>query len=120
MGEAGLAVLIMVLIVGLFVSLLLPWATRLASTGHPARKVAREAGPPVPRRRVSEPHTGRFAMGAVLAVLVTALLLGLLVPGLLPDIPALEDLPRAGLVLSFAAFIVAVGYALPALLGVRH
>ena len=120
MGEAGLAVLITVLVVGLVVSMLLPWATYLAMTGHGPRKAAREAGPPIPRRRIVEPHTARFATGAVLAVLVTALLLGLLVPGLLPEVPGLEELPKAGLVLSFSALIVTVVYALPAWLGVRH
>jgi hypothetical protein len=57
-------------------------------------------------------------MGALLAVLVTALLLSLLVPGIVPELPALEDLPRANLVLAFAAFIVSVGFALPAWLEV--
>lgn len=120
MDEAGLAVLIMVLIVGLAVSFLLPWATQLAATGHPPRKVAMETGPPMPRRRLVEPHTGRAALGAVLAVAVTTVLLVLLVPGLVTDVPPLEDLPRAGLVLSFSALIVSVGYALPAWLGVRR
>ena len=118
MDEAGLAVLIMVLIVGLIVSLLLPWATQLAAPGHPPRRAAREAGPPLPRRRLVEPHAGRAGVGAVLAVLVTTLLLALLVPGLMSDVPSLEDLPRAGLVFSFSALIVSVIYALPAWLGV--
>ncbi|MCK5414020.1 MAG: hypothetical protein KAJ35_01425 [Thermoplasmata archaeon] len=120
MGEAGLAVLIMVLIVGLVVAFLLPWASQLASTGHPPRRAACEAGPPMPRRRLVEAHTGRAALGSVLAVFVTALLLTLLVPGLLPDLPPLDELPRAGLVFAFAAFIVSVVYALPSWLGVRH
>ncbi|UCC94119.1 MAG: hypothetical protein JSW25_05515 [Thermoplasmata archaeon] len=120
MGETGLAVLIMVLIVGMVVALLLPWATRLASTGHPERRVHREAGPPVPRRRLVERHTGRAAVGAVLAVVVTSLLLVLLATDLLSDVPGLEELPRASLVFAFAALIVSVGYALPSWLGVRR
>ncbi|MHC4781225.1 MAG: hypothetical protein ACYTFG_21840, partial [Planctomycetota bacterium] len=78
MGEAGLAVLIMVLIVGLVVAFFLPWASQLASTGHPTRKTIQEAGPPIPRRRLVERHTGRSALGAFLAVIMTALLLALL------------------------------------------
>jgi hypothetical protein len=120
MGEAGLAVVIMVLLVGLFVALLLPWASRLASTGHPERKVAREAGPPMPRRRVVERHTGRAAMGAVLAVVVTALLLVLMLPDLMSDLPLVDELPRPSLVFAFAALIVSVVYALPAWLGVHR
>jgi polyferredoxin len=120
MGEAGLAVLIMVLIVGLVVAFLLPWASLLASTGHPTRKAAREAGPPMPRRRVIERHTGRAALGAILAIYVTALLLTLMVPDLITDLPIVDDLPRATLVFAFAAFIVSVVYALPAWLGVRQ
>jgi hypothetical protein len=120
MDEAGLAVLIMVLVVGLIVSILLPWVTQLASPGHVPRKAAREAGPPLPRRRVLEPHTGRAAAGAVLAIIVTALLLALLVPGMTAEVPILGDLPRAGLVLSFSAFILTVVYALPSWLGVRR
>lgn len=118
MGEAGLAILIVVLLVGILVSFLLPWASLLASTGHPVRKVAREAGAPLPRRRVAERHMGRAALGSVLAVLATALLLALLVPGLVADIPVLDDLPRAGLVFAFSAFMVSVVLALPAWLGV--
>jgi hypothetical protein len=118
MGEAGLAVLIMVLLVGLFVGILLPWVARLTSTGHEPRSSSIEAGPPIPRRRLVERHTGRAALGVVLAVLVTALLLALLVPGTLPEVPTLEDLPRTSLVLAFAAFVVSVGYALPAWLEV--
>jgi hypothetical protein len=118
MGEAGLAVLIMVLLVGLVIAVLLPWVTQLASTGHDARRVASEAGPPLPRRRLVERHTGRAALGAFLAVLVTALLLSLLVPGMVPEVPSLDELPRASLVLAFAAFIVSVGFALPAWLEV--
>jgi hypothetical protein len=120
MGEAGLAVLIMVLVAGLAMAFLLPWASQLAATGHPLRRVAREAGPPMPRRRLVEAHTGRAALGAVLAVLVTALLLWLLLPGTISQLPPMEDLPRASLVFAFAAFIVSVGYALPAWLGVRQ
>lgn len=118
MGEAGLAVLIMVLLVGLLVALLLPWASQLASTGHPAREVVQEAGPPVPRRRSRERHTGRAALGAVLAVMATTLLLALLVPYMATEVPPLEDLPRASLVLAFSAFIVSVAFALPSWLGV--
>jgi hypothetical protein len=120
MDEAGLAVVIMVLAVSFIAAVLLPWASRLVSTGHPERKAAREAGPPVPRRRVVERHTGRAALGGLLAVVVTALLLTLLVPDLMPDLPALDDLPRSSLVFAFAAFIVSVGYALPAWLGVHR
>jgi len=120
MGEAGLAILIMVLIVGLVVAFFLPWASELVSTGHPSRKAIQEAGPPLPRRRSVERHTGRAALGAVLAVLVTSLLLALLVPGLISGIPAVDDLPRASLVLAFSAFIVTVGFALPSWLGMRQ
>jgi hypothetical protein len=118
MGEAGLAVLIMVLLVGLVVAILLPWATQLASTGHKPRRASIEAGPPIPRRRLVERHTGRAALGVILAVLVTASLLALLVPGTFPEVPALEELPRASLVMAFAAFVVSVVYALPAWLEV--
>jgi len=120
MGEAGLAILIMVLIVGLVVAFFLPWASQLASTGHPSRRSIQEAGPPMPRRRLVERHTARAALGAFLAVFVTALLLALLVPGLISGLPAVDDLPRASLVFAFSAFIVSVVYALPVWLGVRQ
>ena len=120
MGETGLAVLITVLVVGLVVSVLLSWVTRLASTGHAPRAAAREAGPPTPVRRRTEPRTGRSALGGILAVLVTTLLLALLVPDLVSDVDVLEEVPMTGLVLSFAALMVAVVYALPSWLEVRR
>ena len=120
MGEAGLAVLIMALVVGLIMAFILPWASLLVSTGHPPRKATREAGPPLPRRRLVERHTSRTALGGVLAILITVLLLTLLVPDLTSDILEADQLPRAGLVFAFSAFIVSVGYALPAWLGVRR
>lgn len=118
MGEAGLAVLIMVLLVGLITALLVPWFTVLVSTGHPPRRVTSEVGPPVPRRRSRERYTGRAALGMVLAVVATALLLALMVPYLAADVPLVEDLPRPSLVLAFSAFIVSVAFALPSWLGV--
>ena len=120
MGEAELAVLIMALVVGLIMAFLLPWASLLVSTGHPPRKAAREAGPPLPRRRLVERHTDRAALGAVMAILTAVLLLTLLVPDLASDILEADQLPRAGLIFAFSAFIVSVGYALPVWLGVRH
>lgn len=120
MGEAGLAVLIMVLIVGLVMAFLLPWASVLVSTGHPPRKATLEAGPPLPRRRLVERHAARSAIGAVLAIFITAFLLTLFVPELSSNLPEVDQIPRVALIFAFSAFIVSVGYALPTWLGVQH
>jgi hypothetical protein len=120
MGEAGLAVLIMTLLVGLITAFLLPWGSLLASTGHPPRRATREVGPPMPPERPREAHTGRAAIGSVLAILMTSLLLFLIIPELAADISPVDELPQRSLVLAFAAFIVSVGFALPKWLGVRR
>lgn len=120
MGETGLAVLAMVLLVGLIMAFALPWVSLLLSTGFPRRRAAREAGPPMPVPREREVHAGRAAAGSVLAILLATLLLALLVPDLADQVPQVKELPSVGLVMAFAALIVSVTYALPAWLGVRR
>jgi hypothetical protein len=120
MVEAELAVLVMALAVGLLIGLLIAWASLLASTGHPARPVAREAARPAVAGRRLEPHTGRAVIGALLALLAAFLVVVAMVPGLLDGVPPLDDLPASGFVLAFAVLLVSVGYALPTWLGVRQ
>ncbi len=119
MGEAELAVLVMTLIVGLLIGLLVPWASLLTATGHPARSVAREAGrgPPPGGRR--EAHTGRVIAGSILAVIGATVLIVLMLPDIVDGVPVLDDLPVSTFVLAFAALLVSVGYALPTWVGVR-
>jgi hypothetical protein len=120
MGEAELAVLVMVLLVGLLIGLLLPWSSLLTSTGHPARRTLEEAaGRPVPGRRL-EPGTGLAVAGALLALLASALLVAAIVPSLAEGIPGMEDVSGSAVVLSSAALVVILGYALPTWLGVHR
>ena len=120
MGEAELAVLVMALVVGLLIGLLIAWASQLVSTGHPPRPVAREAARAPATGRRLEPHTGRAVIGALLALMAAFLVVVAMVPGLLDDIPPLDDLPASGFVLAFAVLLISVGYALPTWLGVRN
>ena len=119
MGEAELAVLVMTLLVGLLIGLLVPWASLLTSTGHPARSVAREAGRGPPPGRRPEAHTGRVIAGSLLAVLGASVLIVLMMPDIVEGLPLQDDLPVSTFVLAFAALLVSVGYALPTGVGVR-
>lgn len=119
MGEAELAVLVMTLLVGLLIGLLVPWASLLTSTGHPARPVAREAGRGPPQGGRREAHTGRVIAGSILAVLGASVLIALMLPDIVDGVPLLEGLPVSTFVLAFAALLVSVGYALPTWVGVR-
>jgi hypothetical protein len=120
MGEAELAVLVMTLVAGLFIGLLIAWASLLASTGHPARPLAREAARARTAGRRMEPHTGRAFIGALVALMAAFLVVAAMVPDLLPDVPTMDEIPARGFVLAFAVLLVSVGYALPTWLGVRH
>jgi hypothetical protein len=119
MGEAELAVLVMTLLVGLLIGLLVPWASLLTSTGHPARSVAREAGRGLSPGRRPEAHTGRVVAGSILAVIGASAIIALMLPDIVDGVPVLDDLPGSTFVLAFAALLVSVGYALPTWVGVR-
>ena len=120
MGEAELAVLVMTLLVGLLIGLLVPWASLLTSTGHPARSMAREAGRGPPPGRQPEGHTGRVIAGSILAVLGASVLIALMLPDIVGGVPLLDDLRASSFVLAFAALLVSVGYAMPTWVGVRR
>lgn len=111
--------LVMTLLVGLLISLLVPWASLLTSTGHPARSVAREAGRGLSPGRRPEAHTGRVIAGSILAVIGASAIIALMLPDIVDGVPVLDDLPVSTFVLAFAALLVSVGYALPTWVGVR-
>ena len=120
MGSVALAVLIMVLLVGLIIGGLLPWATQLLGTGHGERWLASEASRPHPPGREGERHAWRATLGALLAIAASAVAALLLVPGSVQGLPSVAELPGGAFTLSFAVLIVAVVFALPRWLGVRR
>ena len=120
MGEAELAVLVMVLLVGLLIGVLLPWSSLLAGTGHPPRRTVEEGleGPRVGRR--GEPGTVLAVSMALLALLASALLVWSMVPSLAGELPGMGEVPGSAVVLSSTALLVVMGYALPTWLGVHR
>jgi hypothetical protein len=59
-------------------------------------------------------------LGASLAIVATALVAILLVPGSVEGLTSIEEVPGATFTLAFAVLIVAVVFALPRWLGVRR
>jgi hypothetical protein len=120
MGSLGLAVLAVVLLMGLFLGGMLPWATGLLSSGHPRRQGAKGHPHPVRPTWESEPGAGRVVVGAILALVVAVLFALLLVPGSIEGLSEAVEVPGGPLSLSFAVLILAVVFALPKWLGVRR
>ena len=120
MGSLELAVLGIVLLIGLFLGGLLPWASTLLGTGHPRRCGAKGHQHQAPPRRQVEPREWRALGGALLAVAVAVLFVLLLVPGSVEGLSEAVDVPGGALSLSFAVLILAIVFALPTWLGVRR
>jgi hypothetical protein len=120
MGSLGLAVLAVVLLMGLFLGGLLPWASTLLGTGHPTRRGAKGHQHLAPPDRRVEPGAGRALAGALLAVAVSVLFVLFLVPGSVEGLSEAVDVPGGALTLSFAVLILAIVFALPTWLGVRR
>ncbi len=120
MGSLELAVVAIVLLMGLFIGGLLPWASTLLGTGHPRRRSAKGHQHLAPPRRKVEPHEWRALVGAILAVAVAVLFVLLLVPGSIEGLSEAVDVPGGALSLSFAVLILAIVFALPTWLGVRR
>ena len=120
MGSVGLVVLIVVLLVGLLLGGMLAWASGLLSTGHPKRRAAKghpQEGPPARR---AAPGSARSVIGAFVAIAVAFCFVVILVPASIQGLPVMVDVPGGALTLSFAVLILAVAFALPSWLGVRH
>jgi hypothetical protein len=120
MASAELVVLIVALLVGLALGAFLAWATLLTSPGRGlGRAKAGLVEGQYPRVGTAE-GTGRSLVGAFLAIVCTLLLLAFLVPGTVPDLPTVDDVPGGAFTLAFATLIFCVVLALPQWLGVRR
>jgi NADH:ubiquinone oxidoreductase subunit 3 (subunit A) len=115
-----LAVLLVSLIVGIALGALLAWVPRLLGTGHPPRRQPAEIGAASPSEEGRERGVGLELLVAVLAFIVLMLIALSMTPGAAEWMVDISDVPGGHVIISFAVLIVAVVYALPVWMGVRH